>query len=195
MSSPRAHGAAGHDVEYRPTPSPPWLLAALRREAGLFLAGAGVSLAPPPPTGAPRLQLQNAATGQWLCAPSRSSAALSEGDPASNNNTFKWTLVVMPPDAAGAPQYALQNSFGHFLRADLNEGGFLNMATVKRVDCSETPQAQAWEMFRLAAHPAMPSAMTMLSTHNYFVGHHNGNPTNRSTIAGDAEMWLVHACT
>ena len=59
----------------------------------------------------------------------------------------------------------------------------------------ETPQAQAWEMFRLAAHPAMPSAMTMLSIHNFYVGHHNGNPTNRSIIAGDAEMWLVHACT
>ena len=190
------------EVVYKPIPSPAWLVAALRREGAAFLCGAGVSLAAPPAPGAPRLQLQNAGSGLWLYAPGRSSAALTHGDVASNGEAFKWTLVVLPPAAPPAdgsapppPRYALQNTFGHFLRADANDGGFMNMATVKRVDCSSEPKAQLWEEFRLAAHPAVPSSLTIYSTHGYFVGHHNGNPTNRALIAGDAESWLVHACT
>ena len=178
-------------VVREPIPSPPWLCEALRRDAVLYLSSLGVPLSSAPPSSPPKLMLQNASTRRWLSAPYPTSATLVIGDPASNGPECKWSLVAMQ-NKPGV--YALQNCHGHFLRADNNDGGFMNILTVKRVDCSQQSVAQEWETFKLAAHPAYPFALTMQSTHGFFVGHHNHNPTNRATVAGDWEMWLPHTC-
>ena len=144
-----------------------------RREACSYLSSAGLPLSPPPLPGAsPKLSLQNAQTRAWLaCSGARGCALRSEGDAAAHDEEQKWTLVALP----GPPgAFALRNKWGHYLRADTNDGGFMNMMTVRRVDCSAEPRVDAWEVFRVAPHPTYPAALTLLSAHGFVVGQHNG---------------------
>ena len=176
------------DIVNIPIPSSKWVCDILRREACTYLAGAGVTLEPPVTSGAPKLQLQNVETKSWLHASSSTACSLVDGDVASNGAGFEWTLIAMPDPGT----FALQNCYGHFLRAEVNDGGFLNVMTINRVDCSEKPEVQAWEIFRLAPNPSFPSALTILSAHGFYVGHHVGHLTNRTVVAGDGESWLPH---
>lgn len=178
--------------EREPLPSPPWVCAILRREACVFLANAGVPITPPQHgggmEGSPKICLQNAQTRTWLASSSARDCALQKGDAAAHNENQKLVLVSLPEPGT----FALRNRWGHYLRADMNDGGFMNMMTVKRVDFSAQPKVDIWEVFRIAPHPTFPAAITLFSAHGYFVGHHNGNPTNRAASAGDAEAWLPH---
>ena len=68
------------------------------------------------------------------------------------------------------------------------------MKTVRLVDCSAEPTVQGYEMFMIRAHVNAPSTLTLFSSHGFFVGQHNGVPTNRASVASDSEMWVPFLC-
>lgn len=132
-----------------PIPSPAWLHDVLTNAGRQYLqAVTGVPLAQQPHATV-KLMLFSPSCRRFLCAPHAASAELRHADPASAGEEFRWTLMGHP----GAPgSWALRNSHGRYLRADVNDGGLLNMATVRRVDCNSPtsgPPVQGWEAFRV----------------------------------------------